>query len=991
MKKEIPGFRVRIPCATYRLQFNRQFTFKEAITLIEYLDELGISDCYASPLLAARAGSLHGYDVIDHSRLNSEIGDEEGFSYFALRLRERGMGLIMDVVPNHMCVSDGANQWWNDVLENGPSSPYARFFDIDWQPPKADLADKVLLPLLGEQYGRVLENLELRLGYMHGAFFIRYYESLLPITPCSYTQILGPLLERMSSEQNESQHNLMELESIVTALNYLPPLTETDKERRTERQREKEVIKRRLDKFIEDSEGVQSALHRLLKEFNGEPGGPHSFERLERLLADQPYRLSHWRVAADEINYRRFFDINELAAIRVEESEVFIRVHELTLRLMRQGLVTGLRIDHVDGLFDPVGYLSELQVACLDALIHSTSVASAPFPRTPPQYQLTAASNLPVYIVVEKILGHDELLRQDWAVYGTTGYGFMNLLNGVFIDTANKHAFEQLYERLTGQGQSINFSDLVYECKKLILGFAMSSELHVLARRLDRISEQYRYSRDFTLNSLQYALGEVIACFPIYRTYTRMDQVEVNEEDQRHIRRAIRDARRRNPTISPSIFDFIGSLLLLEDPAGLNEEMIAERRIFVLRFQQLTGPVMAKGLEDTAFFRYFPLASLNEVGGEPARFGITLEAFHSRNQQRMQERPHGLSATSTHDTKRNEDVRARLNVLSEIPTKWYRALLRWRKLNQDYKTQVDGLEAPDSNDEYLIYQTIIGAWPLAPQAFLIPERLNQFARRIEGDTIKAIREAKAHTSWVSPNEEYERGVKRFIRTLLEFSPENRFLIDFLDFQQVIARCGMFNSLSQTLLKITSPGVPDFYQGTEIWDLRLMDPDSRGPVDFAMRQTMLNQIREAEKGDLVAFIKGMMRRPEDGRIKMYLTQRALLFRRAHYELFATGAYHTSQVGGKHHNSVITFTRATRNESVLVAAGRFFTRIGVPEQLPIGQAAWEDTAIVIEGRTKSSRYRNILTNELLPVNERNDKTELPLAEVFTHLPVALLEQI
>jgi (1->4)-alpha-D-glucan 1-alpha-D-glucosylmutase len=991
MKKDIPGFQVRIPCATYRLQFNRQFTFKEAITLIEYLYELGISDCYASPLLAARAGSLHGYDVIDHSRLNSEIGNQEEFSYFARRLRERGMGLIMDVVPNHMCVSEGANQWWNDVLENGPSSPYARFFDIDWQPPKADLADKVLLPMLGEQYGRVLENQELRLEYMQGAFFIRHYESLLPIAPRSYTQILDPLLERSRSEQNESHHNLMELESIVTALNYLPPRTETDKERRAERQREKEVIKRRLDKFIKDSDGVQFVLRRLVKEFNGEPGNPHSFERLERLLADQPYRLSHWRVAADEINYRRFFDINELAAIRVEEPEAFIRIHELILRLMRQGLVTGLRIDHVDGLFDPVGYLSELQIACLDASIHSISLASAPFSHTPSQHQITAASNLPGYIVVEKILGQDELLRQDWPVYGTTGYGFMNLLNGVFIDTASKHAFERLYERFIGQGLSINFSDLVYECKKLILGFAMSSELHVLARRLDRISEQHRYSRDFTLNSLQYALGEVIACFPIYRTYTRLDQVEINEEDQRHIRRAIRDARRRNPAISPSILDFIGSLLLLEDPAGLNEEMIAERRNFVLRFQQLTGPVMAKGLEDTAFFRYFPLTSLNEVGGGPARFGITLEAFHSKNQQRMQDRPHGLSATSTHDTKRSEDVRARLNVLSEIPTKWYRAVLRWRKLNQDYKELADGLEAPDSKDEYLIYQTIIGAWPLVPQAFLTPESLDQFTQRIEKYTIKAIREAKAHTSWVSPNEEYERGVKRFIRNLLEFSTENRFLTDFADFQQAIARCGIFNSLSQTLLKITSPGVPDFYQGTEIWDLRLMDPDNRGPVDFAVRQKMLNEIREAEKGDLIAYIKRMIERPEDGRIKMYLTQRALRFRRAHHELFATGAYHALQVTGNHQNSAITFTRATRNESMLVAAGRFFTRLGVPEQLPIGRAAWEGTVIVIEGRTKSRRYRNVLTNELLLANERNNKNELPLAEVFAHLPVALLEQI
>ncbi|MBO0800600.1 MAG: malto-oligosyltrehalose synthase, partial [Blastocatellia bacterium] len=575
-------------------------------------------------------------------------------------------------------------------------------------------------------------------AYEQGAFFVRYYETLLPVTPRSYTQILDPLLERMRAEHDESQHDLIELESIITALNYLPPKTETDKERLKERQREKEVIKGRLHRLIAGSERVRSALDSLLEEFNGAPGDPRSFERLERLLAEQAYRLSHWRVAADEINYRRFFDINELAAIRIEEPEVFARVHELILRLMRQNLVTGLRIDHVDGLFEPARYLAELQaelqgniqseiqseiLAGLNAAADSSRSSSA-----------ARAAHLAGYVVVEKILGQDESLRYDWAVYGTTGYGFLNLLNGIFIDAESKSVFTRIYERFTGR--STNFADLVYECKKLILDFAMSSELQVLARRLDRISEQHRYSRDFTLNSLQYALGEVIACFPIYRTYTSPNQSEVNEEDQRHIHRAIRDAGRRNPALSPSIFDFIGSLLLLEDPTGLNEEMIAERRNFVLRFQQLAGAVMAKGLEDTAFFRYYPLASLNEVGGEPARFGIELEAFHTRNRQRMRDRPHGLSATSTHDTKRSEDVRARLNVLSEMPAKWYRAVLRWRKINQDFKTQVEGSDVPDGNDEYLIYQTIVGAWPFTPHKIPRPECFAQFIRRIEEYTIK---------------------------------------------------------------------------------------------------------------------------------------------------------------------------------------------------------------------------------------------------------------
>jgi (1->4)-alpha-D-glucan 1-alpha-D-glucosylmutase len=983
---ETGTIRTRIPGSSYRLQLNNQLTFKQAVELVEYLHDLGISDCYISPLLTARAGSLHGYDITDHSRLNPEIGDEAEFAGFARLLKDRRMGLILDVVPNHMCIAYGANHWWNDVLENGLSSPYARFFDIDWLPPKPDLAEKVLLPMLGEQYGRALENQELRLAYDRGAFFVRYYETRLPIAPRTYIHILEPLLDELRSRNGLSPHDLMELESIITALRYLPPRSETSEAKRKERHREKEVIKRRIDKLTEECEEARRALDEVLTELNGERGNPRSFNRLERLLADQAYRLSYWRVAADEINYRRFFDINELAAIRVEEPEVFAAVHRSIFQLMRQGQVTGLRIDHVDGLLDPVQYLNDLQAGCL--LNEPLGAAAAAESPSPLQSRQAVASNLPAYIVVEKILGHDELLRPDWAVHGTTGYGFLNLLNGVFIDTANKLAFLLLYQRFTGQ--AVNFSDLIYECKKLILRVAMSSELHVLARKLDRISEQLRNSRDFTLNSLQYALGELIACFPIYRTYTRLNQTEVNEEDQKHIRRAIREAKQRNPATSLSLFDFIGSLLLLEDPEGLSEEQIAERRNFVLRFQQLTGPVMAKGLEDTAFYRYFPLASLNEVGGDPARFGITIEVFHDKNRQRMHERPHGLSATSTHDTKRSEDVRARLNVLSEMPTQWYRNILRWQKLNQDHRTRLNGIEAPDANDEYLIYQTLVGAWPLSPPIEDRPGgELDEFSRRIEEYVIKAIREAKVHSSWISPNEAYERGVRRFIRAILGLAPENRFLNEFTDFQQTIARAGMFNSLSQTLLKIGLPGVPDFYQGTELWDFSLVDPDNRRPVDFTHRRKFLAEIREAERDDLLGLIERMMQRPEDGRIKMYLMKRALHFRRAQHELFASGDYQPLEVDGKWKNHAIAFSRTLRNRSVIVATGRFFSRLGVPDRLPIGRDTWNDTFIVMEKRMRFCRYRNVFTGEVLSPSIQSDGSGLLLADLFSRLPVAMIE--
>src|SRR5262245_19648335 len=562
----------------------------------------------------------------------------------------------------------------------------------------------------------------------------------------------------------------------------------------------------------------------------------------------------------------------------------------------------------------------------------------------------------------------------------------MNLLNGVFIDTANKPAFLRLYQQFSGN--AVNFSDLIYECKKLILRVAMSSELHVLARKLDRISEQLRYSRDFTLNSLQYALSELIACFPIYRTYTRPDQTEVSVEDQRHIRRAISEARHHNPAISRSLFDFIGSLLLLDDPEGLTEDQLAERRNFVMRFQQLTGPVMAKGMEDSAFYRYFPLGSLNEVGGEPARFGITTEVFHEKNQQRIGERPHGLSATSTHDSKRSEDVRARLNVLSEMPAHWYRNILRWRRMNQDYRTQLNGTEAPDANDEYLIYQTLAGAWPLGPS---LVDGLDEFVERIEEYIIKAIREAKVHSSWISPNEAYERGVRLFIRGILELESANRFMNDFIGFQQTIARAGIFNSLSQTLLKITLPGIPDFYQGTEIWDFSLVDPDNRRPVNFSERKRLLAEIRAAERGNLLDFVERMIERLEDGCIKMYLMMRALNFRRARHELFATGYYRPLRISGSRKNHVIAFSRNLRNKSIIVAAGRFFTRLGVPERLPIGRETWDETFIELEKNLRFCSYRNVITGEVVRLKEQENGYGLPLAEVFSRLPLAMMELV
>ncbi|HYP54466.1 MAG TPA: malto-oligosyltrehalose synthase, partial [Pyrinomonadaceae bacterium] len=634
----------------------------------------------------------------------------------------------------------------------------------------------------------------------------------------------------------------------------LPPRTATDPARVRERRREKEVAKRRLSTLVKESNDARHAVHYALNEINGERGRPQSFDRLEQLLAEQAYRLSFWRVAADEINYRRFFDINELAAVRVEERPVFTAVHEVVVRLMRRGFVTGLRIDHVDGLFNPEKYLQDLQRECAGALGHARRKENG-------EEAEPAGGEPPCYVVIEKILGHGERLRREWAAHGTTGYEFLNLLNGLFVEPSNAEAFRALYADFTGA--RANFRDLVYNCKKLILRAAMSSELHVLARRLDRISEQHRWSRDFTFNSLQDALGELIACFPVYRSYIRRRHVTVTDEDRRYINTAVRAAKRRNPVLDPSIFDFVASLLLLEDPKGLSAEQRAERRDFVMRFQQLTSPVTAKGLEDTAFYRYFPLASLNEVGGEPDAFGTTPERFHRENRERLAAWPHALSATATHDTKRGEDTRARVNALSEIPAEWAAAVSRWRELNRDKKTILHDAEAPDANEEYLIYQTLVGAWPLTPAG---EDEHAAFATRVEAYMNKALKEAKVHTSWISPNEDYERAVREFVAGILERAGGNVFLADFAEFQKTTARAGMFNSLSQVLLKVASPGVPDFYQGTELWSLTLVDPDNRRPVNYEERRRMLASFDGADTSALLGELVGHM---EDGRVKLYV--------------------------------------------------------------------------------------------------------------------------
>jgi (1->4)-alpha-D-glucan 1-alpha-D-glucosylmutase len=936
-----------VPTATYRLQFNRDFPFGRALELLDYFDALGVSHLYASPVFKARPGSAHGYDVIDHSEVNPELGGEEHLRTLAAALAARGMGLVLDLVPNHMCIASPENRPWADVLENGPSSPYSSFFDIDWSPPKEDLRDKVLLPVLGDQYGRVLENGEIRVEHGAGAFVARYYDYALPLAPKSWTVILEPVRARFESGRAPDDPDRVELESILTAIEHLPSPSERDPSAVRERQREKEVIKRRLAELLDRSPAVREAVESSLADLNGRRGDPGSFDRLEALLADQSYRLSHWRVATDEINYRRFFDVNELAALRVEDPAVFEPLHELPLRLAGEGVVDGFRIDHVDGLLDPADYLRKLPGD--------------------------------LYVVVEKILVGDERLRAGWATQGTTGYDFLNAVAAVFVEPASRAALAEAYARFAGAAD--RFSDVVYDCKKLVMEVSLSSELTVLARRLDRISEQHRYSRDFTLNSQQEALAEVIASFPVYRSYVRADG-EIDPEDRRNIRRAVRLARRRNPALDASLFDFIGSVLLLEHPEGLDEAARAERLDFVMRFQQLTGPVMAKGLEDTASYRFYPLAALNEVGGEPEVRARALDRFHAANAERRQAWPRAMLATSTHDTKRDEDVRTRICVLSEVPERWGDAVGRWRETNRRHVTTVDEADAPDANAEYLFYQTLVGAWPpgLGPA-----DPREELVQRIQDYMRKAVREAKVHTSWVSPNEDYERALGDFVAAALAPGPDNPFPVDLVRFLDVVLRPGILNAVSQVVLKVAAPGVPDFYQGTELAEFRLVDPDNRRPVDFERRRLLLAELQAEGERDAPGLARRLLG-ANDGGLKLWVTSRALGLRRSRAALFVEGDYTPLAASGPREQEVAAFARTHEGKTVVAAAARFFTRLPDP---PAGARAWGGTCLVLPSGSPAA-WRDAIVGHEVPT-AGGAEPRLALADVFRHLPVSLLESV
>lgn len=906
----------RVPRATYRLQFNAGFTFADARAIVPYLAELGISDIYASPILRARKGSGHGYDVVDASALNPELGTEDDFNALHAELQQRQLGLLLDVVPNHMAASS-ENAWWMSVLENGEHSRFLHYFDIDWTPvtTRAHTVSKVLLPILGKPYGEVLESQEIQLHFDVDGFFFTYYDKRLPLAPGSYGQVL-----RLCVESLPREGVAIELRELVEDDASVP---------------NSRFLKETLWRIYEQEAAFRDALNEAIVRINGRAGDAGSVDALDALLDAQWYRLAYWRIASEKINYRRFFDVTDLVGLRVENPEVFEARNRRTLELIAEGKVTGLRIDHIDGLHDPIGHMRKLQLR-----LGGDSSGDNRF-----------------YIVLEKILEHGEELPRDFPVSGTTGYDFLDSVNGLFVDPAGLQHLDRFYRSFTGVMET--FDDICYERKKQVIQELFSGEMRALGKQLGAVAMPDRNARDFAPVDLTAALTEVTACMRVYRTYLR--DAAIAPADEESIRAAIAEARRRAGSwIDERLLTFFERVLLVDPPSYIASER-EHWLAFVMRWQQFTGRVMAKGVEDTAFYNYNRLISLNDVGGNPGRSGEFdgVAEFHARNVAMQRQWPHTMNATSTHDTKRSEDVRARINVLSEIAPQWERLVRRWSKMNEPLRT--DGV--PDANSEILIYETLIGMWPLDDEELpAVRDRLKQYLE-------KAAREAKTHTSWIAPNAAYEEALLNFADAILS---NETFCADLMRIQKRIAFHGFLNALSQVVLKATAPGAPDFYQGTELWDFSLVDPDNRRPVDYQNRSLILKKMKAASEKQLLS-IDTLLRRWHDSRIKLFVTWKVLDLRARHADLFRDGSYEPVDAGG----NLVAFTRRHGDDAVLIAVPRLTGNLVKPGTFPIGEA-WGEESLSAAGN-----WRNLFTGET------HSGEEIALRSLFAQFPVAVLE--
>jgi len=879
------------PLSTYRVQLRPGFGFDEAAAIAGYLADLGITHLYSSPYFQAVRGSTHGYDVTDPTRVNEELGGEEGHARLCQALEESGLGQVLDIVPNHMAIKERRNVWWWDVLENGPASRYAFYFDVDWHPPQERFRNTVLLPILADHYGRVLEAGELKLVRRGGRLEVHYQDHRMPVAPRSLDVLLAEAARRCGSP---------DLAFIADALGQLPIATAVDSESVARRHRDKEVLAGQLARLCEERPEIAAAVDAAVEGFNADP------DRLDELLQRQNYRPAFWRTAGHELDYRRFFDVHSLVGLRAEDERVFADTHALILRWLADGVLDGVRIDHPDGLRDPQTYLDRLRTAAPGA-----------------------------WIVAEKILEPGERLRESWPVDGTTGYDFLNLAGGLFVDPAGEGPLTDLCVEMTGQDAA--WTELVREKKLLVLNELLASDVNRLAEVFLAVCERHRRHRDYTRFELRQAIREVAACFPVYRSYVRAEAGEVDPQDERAIEEAVEAAKSRRSDLSLELFDFFRDLLLLRIRGDVESEL-------VMRFQQLTSPAMAKGVEDTAFYNFHRLISLNEVGGSPGAFGAPPEELHRRCCEAQRRWPRTMLATSTHDTKRGEDVRARISVLSEIPERWGSAVRRWFERNRRHRRG----DWPDRNTEYLLYQTLVGAWPLSV------ERAAAYVQ-------KAAREAKVHTSWMQVNADYEEALQEFVRAILE-DPD--FRADLESFVALTVEPGRINSLAQTLLKIAAPGVPDFYQGTEIWDLSLVDPDNRRPVDYELRRRLLGEL---EKGMSPEEILGRM---DEGLPKLWVIRQGLHLRRRRPAVFGPeGDYEPLYARGAHADHAVAFLRSGE-----VAA--------VVPRLAIGLGGdWSDTSMELP----AGRWRNELTGE------EAEGGILNLKELLSRFPVALLARL
>jgi (1->4)-alpha-D-glucan 1-alpha-D-glucosylmutase len=969
------------PLSTYRLQFNAGFRFENARRLVGYLHALGVSHIYSSPILKARAGSDHGYDITDHNQLNPEVGSYEELKELVAELKNYGMGQVLDFVPNHMGVGSGTNSWWSDVLGNGRSSEFAEFFDIDWDPLKPELRNKLLLPILGNQYGAELESGHIRLVSDENGFHFEYFDKLLPLDPQTIPMIFEPL-------GNETPQ---ELRNLLSGLRNLPSHSATEGDLVRQRRRAIPSLTVALKELIEKSPEVKSAIEKAARLINGHSGDPRSFDGLHRILEAQVYRLANWRVSGEEINYRRFFDVNDLIGLSMENPRVFAATHQLLRHLLADDMIQGLRIDHSDGLLNPRQYMVRLQ------MLYAASQCTGAVPH-PPLAENGIEQDLQqvfgqhdwmnrralLYTVVEKILEPGEDLPREWPIDGTSGYDFTTLVNGLFIDRRNERYFTNFYHRFTGAAYDVE--SVIYNSKKLIMHASLASEVSVLAHMLDAISVTDRYARDFTRKALRDVIRETIACFPVYRTYID-ERGEMTERDKAHINEAIVKAKRRNPDKAPTSFDFLRDILLLRRKDSDDQLDSYRRKLhFTLKFQQLTGPVMAKGMEDTACYVYNRFIAVNEVGGSPRQFGITVSEFHAGSLKRAEHWPYSMLATSTHDTKRSEDMRTRLDVLSEMPKTWAAQALKWRKTNRSRKrTLSDGRHVPDHNEEYFLYQTLIGSWPFETST---EAARAEYLERIQHYMTKAVHEAKINLSWISDDPAYVEALQHFIEKILQPGPAgqpNVFLEQMHTFMPAISFFGAINSLAQRVLMITSPGNPDIYQGTELWDLSLVDPDNRRPVDYELRQRLISELdHTAEAGNIPELCAELLKHYQDGRIKMWTTMQALRLRRDRRDLFHAGHYLPLQASGPKSKHVVAFGREHHHQVAIVAVPRLsYTLAGGAVRAPLA-ALWESTEIPVPPHT-AEFLENVFTGEKVRVTAQRT---LLCREVFAHFPVALL---